>query len=121
MAVVKGIKGRKIKLDNIEDLIALDDYTIIEAHNAEDVSTGGIIIPDKAQQSSFRGTVISVGPGKRDANGEYMPLGIEPGDVVIYRNFTGWKVAEIDGKTYYTINSEERFAKIPQSKVVYEN
>ena len=121
MAIEKGIKGRKTKLDNIEDLIALEDYTIIEAHNAEDVSKGGIIIPDKHQESSFRGTVVSVGPGKRDSHGNFMPLGIEPGDVVIYRNFMGWKIAKIYGRTYYAVSNEERFAKIPASRVVYES
>lgn len=112
-------KGRRIELKNIGDLIALDDFIIVEAHNAEDKSEGGIIIPDKAKQSSWRGTVIAVGPGKYGENGQRQPINVDIGDIVVYRNFLGWKMAEIDGKTYYAISGEERIAKIPKSRVEY--
>ena len=112
-------KGRRIEIKDIHEVIALDDFTIIEAHEPEDVSKGGIIIPDTAKKSAFRGTVVCVGPGKRDNNGNYMPLGIEIGDVVIFRNFTGWKIAAIEGTEYFAIDSTERFAKIPKGKVEY--
>ena len=113
-------KPKRTKLENINSLLALEDYIIVEGHNPEEVSEGGIVIPDKAQKDAFQGTVVAVGPGKRDNNGKWLPIGIEPGDVVFIRNFLGWKVVEIGGKTYYAISSEERFAKIPKAKVVYE-
>lgn len=113
-------KLRRLKDESVEDLIALDSNVIIEAHDPADVSRGGIVLPDKAKKQSFRGTVISVGPGKRSSNGDYMPLGIEVGDVLAYRNFTGWLLLEVDGKSYYGISGDEYFAKIPKAKVRYE-
>ncbi len=42
----------------------LDDRVVVEAAAAEETSTGGIILPDTAQEKPQQGTVVSVGPGK---------------------------------------------------------
>ena len=112
-------KAKRIKLDNISDLIPLGDYIIIEAHEPEDVSMGGIIIPDKAQKQVFQGTVVAVGPGKQNDQGVYLGISVEPGEVIFYRNFQGWKLAELNDKQYFAICSDERFAKLPKGKVRY--
>ncbi len=112
-------KALRIKLDNINDLIPLGDYIVVEAHEAEAISEGGIIIPDKAQKQVFQGTVVAVGPGKQNENGRYLGIPVEPGDVIFYRNFQGWKLAEINDKQYFAICSDERFAKLPKAKVRY--
>jgi len=117
---VNNQKPRRIKVENPDDFIALDDFIIIEAHESQEVTKGGIILSDKAKENSWRGTVIAVGPGKYDSNGKRQRIWVEPGDVLIYRNFMGWKMAEIDGKKYYAVSGEERIAKIPKSKVQYE-
>ncbi len=113
-------REKRINLDKIEHLEALEDYVIVEAHEKEDITRGGIIIPDKAQKETFRGTVIAVGPGTTTMSGARIAIDVQIGDVLIYRNFQGWKTAEIDGKCYYAVSSEERFARIPKDKVVYE-
>ncbi len=113
-------KPRRLKEERIEDLLAMDGFVIIEAHDSDEVSKGGILIPDLAKKQSFRGTVVAVGPGKRNENGDFIPLGIEVGDVMVYRNFQGWKLSEIDGKSYYAICGDEWIAKIPKSLVKYE-
>ena len=112
-------KPKRLKKERIEDFIALGDSILIEAHAREGKTDGGIHIPDTAKQNSWRGTVISVGPGKYNASGQRGPLGVEVGDVLVYRNFLGWGVATIDGLDYYGVGSDEHVAKIPASKVQY--
>ena len=114
-------RNLRLKMVEVDDFEALEDYTIIEPHEREDVSKGGIIIPDKAKKDSWRGTVVAVGPGKIGPDGKRTPIGVEVGDVIIYRNFLGWKMGEVKGKEYFAVSGEERIARIPRSKVVYED
>lgn len=113
-------KAKRLKLDNVNDLEMMGDYTLVEPHESEDRTDGGIIIPDKAKKQSWRGTVVKVGPGKTTPEGKLIPMSIQVGDVVVYRNFQGWQTAEIKGTNYYAVSGEERIAKIPKAKVIYE-
>jgi chaperonin GroES len=62
----------------------LADRVIIEPAAAETKTTSGIIIPDTAQEKPQRGTVVAVGPGKKDE-----PMTVSVGDVVLYGKYSG--------------------------------
>lgn len=62
----------------------LADRVIIEPAAAETTTASGIIIPDTAQEKPQRGTVIAVGPGKKDE-----PMTVAVGDVVLYGKYSG--------------------------------
>ena len=62
----------------------LADRVIIEPAAAETKTASGIIIPDTAQEKPQRGTVIAVGPGKKDE-----PMTVTVGDVVLYGKYSG--------------------------------
>ncbi|MDE0986113.1 MAG: co-chaperone GroES [Schleiferiaceae bacterium] len=62
----------------------LADRVIIEPAAAETTTASGIIIPDTAQEKPQRGTVIAVGPGKKDE-----PMTVAVGDEVLYGKYSG--------------------------------
>ena len=62
----------------------LADRVIIEPAAAETKTASGIIIPDSAQEKPQRGTVVAVGPGKKDE-----PMTVSVGDVVLYGKYSG--------------------------------
>jgi len=62
----------------------LADRVIIEPAAAETTTASGIIIPDTAQEKPQRGTVVAVGPGKKDE-----PMTVSVGDVVLYGKYSG--------------------------------
>lgn len=62
----------------------LADRVIIEPAAAETKTASGIIIPDTAQEKPQRGTVVAVGPGKKDE-----PMTVSVGDVVLYGKYSG--------------------------------
>ena len=62
----------------------LSDRVLIEPDPAEERTAGGIIIPDTAKEKPQRGTVIAVGPGKKDE-----PMTVKIGDVVLYGKYSG--------------------------------
>ena len=65
----------------------LADRVIIEPSAAEDRTAGGIIIPDTAKEKPQRGTVVAVGPGKKNE-----PLTVKVGDAVLYGKFAGTEI-----------------------------
>ena len=74
----------------------LGDRILVEPSEAEEQSTGGIILPEAAQEAPREGKVIAVGPGKILENGERQPLSVSKGDIVIYRKFGGTEIKHDD-------------------------
>ncbi len=72
----------------------LADRVLIQPSEAEIKTSGGIIIPDTAKEKPQKGTVIAVGPGKKDE-----PLTVKEGDVVLYGKYSGTEIT-VDGNNY---------------------
>jgi chaperonin GroES len=75
----------------------LHDRVVVRRIKAEEKSTGGIIIPDTAQEKPSQGEVIAVGPGGRDETGKLIPIDIREGDRVLFGKWSGTEV-KIDGE-----------------------
>ncbi|MBL8088654.1 MAG: co-chaperone GroES [Chthonomonas sp.] len=89
----------------------LHDRIIIEAAAKEEVTAGGIILPDSAQEKPLRGTVLAVGPGKRLDSGTLAPVDVKVDDVVLYGKYSGTEVT-VDGKDYIILRAEDVLAVI---------
>jgi chaperonin GroES len=74
----------------------LHDRVVVERINAEDKTTGGIIIPDTAKEKPSQGEVVAVGPGGRDEAGRIIPIDLKVGDRVLFGKWSGTEV-KIDG------------------------
>jgi len=74
----------------------LDDRVVVEPMAAEEVTAGGIVLPDTAKEKPQRGTVLAVGPGKLLENGTRGELSVAVGDQVIYGKYGGSDI-EVDG------------------------
>jgi chaperonin GroES len=70
----------------------MDDRVLIEPLEAEDTTTGGIILPDTAKEKPQRGTVIAVGPGKLLKNGKRGEMNLSVGDEVVYGKYSGTEI-----------------------------
>ena len=77
----------------------LADRVVVEAAAAEEKSTGGIILPDTAQEKPQQGTVVAVGPGKASDAGTIITMTVKNGDKVLYGKYSGSEVTH-DGKEY---------------------
>lgn len=73
----------------VESLKPLDDRVVVMQLKAEETSRGGIVIPDTAQEKPQKGTVLSVGPGKRLESGERAPVSVKVGDTVLFAKWAG--------------------------------
>jgi len=84
----------------------LADRVLIEPAAAEQKTAGGIIIPDTAKEKPQRGTVVAVGPGKKDE-----PLSVKVGDLVLYGKYAGTEIS-IEGKDYLIMRESDIVAII---------
>ena len=82
----------------------LDDRVVIEVLDAEDVTAGGIVLPDSAQEKPQRGRVTAVGGGRRLESGDRAPVSVKKGDEVIFGKYAGTDVTV--GNTDYKILRE---------------
>ena len=82
---------------------------LVQRLEAEEKSSGGIILPEAAQERPREGKVVAVGPGELNEEGERMGMSVEDGDVVIYASFGGTEV-KIDGEEYLIINENDILA-----------
>ncbi len=89
----------------------LDDRVVVEPQEAEERTSGGIVLPDTAKERPQRGTVVSVGPGKLLDSGKRGELAVGVGDVVIYGKYSGSDI-EVAGKDVKILREGEILAKI---------
>jgi len=91
------------------NLKPLHDRIIVEAAAKEEKSSGGIILPDSAQEKPQRGTVLAVGPGKRLDSGQLAPVDVKVGEVVLYGKYGGTEVT-VGGKDYVILRADDILA-----------
>ncbi len=87
----------------------LQDRVVVKAADAEEVSKGGIILPDTAQEKPQQGEVMAVGPGKFADTGELIKPQVKKGDKVLYGKYSGTEVT-YDGKEYLIVRESDIFA-----------
>jgi chaperonin GroES len=75
----------------------LHDRVLIRRVDQEAKTTGGIIIPDTAQEKPMEGEIIAVGPGARGEDGKVQPLDVKAGDRVLFGKWSGTEI-KIEGE-----------------------
>ena len=92
---------------SVNKLKPLGDKVLIEPQEAEDKTASGLIIPDSAKEKPQRGTVVAVGPGKKDEKVE-----LKVGDIVLYGKYSGTEL-NYDDKDYLIMKQEYILVIIP--------
>ena len=92
----------------------LHDRVLIKALDSEEKTSGGIIIPDTAQEKPQEGEVVAVGPGAKSEDGKIVSMDVKVGDIVLFGKWSGTEV-KIDG-TEYSIMKESDIMGIAKRK-----
>ena len=88
------------------DFKPLGNRVVVEPlEGDEQVSAGGIYIPDTAKEKPQEGTVVAVGPGRVTDDGKNVPMERKVGDVVIYSKYAGTEYKQ--GETEYLVLRED--------------
>ena len=83
----------------------LGDRVVVKPFVAEQVTVGGIVLPDTAKEKPQQGTVIAAGAGRIKEDGALAPMPVKTGDKVLYAKYAGTELK--DGDVTYVILSAE--------------
>ena len=93
----------------------LHDRVVVRRIEADEKTSGGIIIPDTAQEKPMQGQVVAVGPGGRDEAGKLVALDVKAGDVVLFGKWSGTEV-KIDGEDLLIMKESDIMGVIEGAK-----
>ncbi|MFN5540038.1 MAG: co-chaperone GroES [Candidatus Melainabacteria bacterium] len=92
-------------------LVPVEDRIVVEKHEPEEKTSGGILIPDSAKEKPQQALVIAVGPGKRDDKGNLIPVDIKVGEKILYPKYSGTEI-KLDGNEYLILRATDVLAKV---------
>lgn len=84
----------------------LEDRVVIKQSEAEEKTSGGIILPDTAKEKPQIGKIVAVGPGKLLDNGKRNKMSVKKNDEVIYAKYIGSEV-DIDGEKFVVLHESD--------------
>jgi chaperonin GroES len=90
----------------------LGDRILVKPLAREEVSRGGIVLPDTVKEKPQEGEVIAVGTGKRSDKGEVIPMEVKVGDIVLYAKYGGTEI-KLEGEDYMILRESDVLAKRP--------
>lgn len=88
----------------------LGDRVVVQPSEEEEITKGGIILPDTAKEKPQRGVIIAVGPGRLDEEGKRIPMEVKKGDKVIYSKYAGSEIKQ-DDKEVLILRESDILAK----------
>ena len=88
----------------------LGDRVVVKPLPREEITKGGIVLPDTVKEKPQEGKVIAVGPGKMTDDGKRIPLDVKAGDTVIYAKYGGTDYKE-DGEELIILRESDILAK----------
>jgi len=90
----------------------LGDRVLVERIEEEEkITPGGIIIPDSAKEKPTQGRVVAAGPGKRDKEGQRIPIEIKVGDRIVFGKWGGNEI-KMGGKEYLLLKEDDIYGII---------
>jgi chaperonin GroES len=87
----------------------LGNRIIVEPAESEEVTAGGIVLPETAKEKPQKGTVLAIGPGERDDDGDYIPMEVKVGDTVLFAKYSGTEI-KLDGKKLLILRESDLLA-----------
>jgi chaperonin GroES len=87
----------------------LDDRVVVEQCEAEEMTAGGIVLPDNAKEKPTRGKVVATGPGKLLDSGNRAKMSVHVGDEVYFGKYSGTEVT-LNGDKYTVLRENDILA-----------
>lgn len=89
----------------------LGDRLVVKLIEREEVSRGGIVLPDTAREKPQEGEVIAVGPGRLNDDGKRLPMDVKKGDKVLFAKYAGTELKE-EGDDLLVLRETDILARI---------
>ena len=91
------------------NLKPLGDRLVVDPKEREETTPSGLVLPETAKEKPQEGEVIAIGPGRRDEDGDRIPMDVAVGDKVLYAKYGGTEI-KIDGKKLLILKESDVLA-----------
>ena len=91
----------------------LGDRVVVQPADREETTRSGIVIPDTAKEKPQRGSVIAVGKGRRDEEGDRIPMDVAVGDTVLFAKYAGTEF-KFEEEEYLILSEKDILAKVDE-------
>ena len=95
------------------NLKPLEDRLLVEPIEREQTTASGIILPETAKEKPQEGRVLAAGPGRRDEEGERIPMDVTVGDRILYARYAGTEV-KVDGQKLLILRESDVLAIVQE-------
>ncbi len=89
----------------------LHDRILVKRLEEEEMTKGGIIIPDSAKEKPIKGEIVAAGPGKTDEKGNKVAMGVKEGNKVIFNKYAGTEI-KVEDVEYLIMREDDVLAVI---------
>jgi chaperonin GroES len=93
----------------------LGNRVVVEPLEQEEVTAGGIVLPETAKEKPQQGLVLSIGPGDRDEDGKRIPMDVAVGNKVLFAKYSGTEI-KMDGKKLLILRESDLLAIVQGKK-----
>ena len=90
----------------------LGDRVVVKPSGQDEVSAGGILLPDSAKERPQEGEIIAAGPGRVTDDGKTIPMEVKVGDVVVYSRYAGSEWKDTDNEELLIMRESDILGKI---------
>ena len=87
----------------------LGSRVVVEPIEQEEITSGGIVLPETAKEKPQKGTILAVGPGDRDEDGDRIKMDVSVGDTVLYAKYAGTEI-KVEGKKLLILKESDILA-----------
>ena len=87
----------------------LGNRVVVEPEEQEEMTSGGIVLPETAKEKPQQGKILAAGPGERDDDGKRIPLDVKEGDTVLFAKYSGTEI-KLDGKKVLILRESDLLA-----------
>ncbi len=91
------------------NLKPLGSRVIVEPTEENEITAGGIVLPETAKEKPQKGVVLAAGPGDRDEDGKRIPMDVNVGDTVLFAKYGGTEI-KVDGKKLLILRESDLLA-----------
>jgi len=91
----------------------LADRMVIRPIEREEITKGGIVLPDTAKEKPQEGEILAVGPGRLSDDGKRIPMDVQKGDIVLYSKYGGTEI-KVEDEELIILRESDILAKKPK-------
>jgi len=91
------------------NLKPLGNRVLVEPLEQDEMTAGGIVLPETAKEKPQQGLILAVGPGARDEDGKRIAMDVSSGDKVLFAKYSGTEI-KMDGKKYLILREDDILA-----------